>query len=45
MDTEELKNLGPLAALVGVWDGDKGDDVARTTRRPATGSGTAASGR
>ncbi len=25
---ETLKNLGPLAALVGIWEGDKGDDVA-----------------
>ncbi|MGE0616109.1 MAG: heme-binding beta-barrel domain-containing protein [Bacteriovoracia bacterium] len=25
---EILKNLGPLAPLVGVWEGNKGDDVA-----------------
>jgi hypothetical protein len=25
---DEIKNLGPLAALAGVWEGDKGDDKA-----------------
>jgi hypothetical protein len=35
MDTAELKNLGPLAALVGVWEGDKGDDVAPAVDRAA----------
>jgi hypothetical protein len=26
MDEIALKNLGPLAALAGTWEGDKGDD-------------------
>jgi hypothetical protein len=25
---DNIKNLGPLAALAGVWEGDKGDDKA-----------------
>jgi hypothetical protein len=25
---DDIKNLGPLAALAGVWEGDKGDDKA-----------------
>ena len=28
MTDDETKNLGPLGALVGVWEGDKGDDIA-----------------
>ncbi|MCG8425545.1 MAG: heme-binding beta-barrel domain-containing protein [Proteobacteria bacterium] len=30
---EELDNLGPLAALVGVWEGEKGNDVAPSDAR------------
>lgn len=30
---EILKNLGPLAALAGVWEGEKGDDVAPSDDR------------
>ncbi len=25
---DDIKNLGPLATLAGVWEGDKGDDKA-----------------
>ncbi|NOY90245.1 MAG: FABP family protein, partial [Deltaproteobacteria bacterium] len=36
MNDEERKNLGPLAALVGVWEGDRGMDVAPgADREPA----------
>ena len=28
MSEEIIKNLGPLAALAGKWEGDKGDDIA-----------------
>jgi hypothetical protein len=28
MDQNELKNYGPLAALIGKWEGKKGDDFA-----------------
>ncbi len=28
MTDEIIKNLGPLAALAGTWEGDKGDDTA-----------------
>ena len=28
MDSDLIKQLGPLAALAGVWEGDKGADVA-----------------
>ncbi|MGE4232905.1 MAG: heme-binding beta-barrel domain-containing protein [Bacteriovoracia bacterium] len=28
MNNELLEQLGPLANLVGVWEGDKGDDIA-----------------
>ncbi len=28
MDLDLTKQLGPLAALAGVWEGDKGSDVA-----------------
>lgn len=28
MSDDEIENLGPLAALVGTWEGDKGADVA-----------------
>ena len=27
------KNLGPLGALVGTWEGDKGDDTAPSDDR------------
>lgn len=37
MDAHNPKNLGPLALLVGVWEGDKGIDIApahdRTTKQ------------
>jgi hypothetical protein len=33
MDMDAIKNLGPLAALAGVWEGDKGDDVAPSDDR------------
>lgn len=29
MSTEIIQNLGPLAGLVGTWEGDKGIDIAR----------------
>lgn len=35
MSEEIIKNLGPLAPLAGVWEGNKGDDVA-----PADDRGT-----
>jgi hypothetical protein len=28
MDAKELKEYGPLGALIGRWQGDKGDDIA-----------------
>ncbi len=28
MSEEIIKNLGPLAPLAGVWEGEKGDDTA-----------------
>ncbi|MCP9454932.1 MAG: hypothetical protein NNA18_02335 [Nitrospira sp.] len=28
MDSDVIKPLGPLAPLAGVWEGDKGADVA-----------------
>ncbi len=33
MNTDIIKNLGPLAGLVGIWEGDKGDDVAPSDDR------------
>jgi len=33
MSDDLLKYLGPLAALAGVWEGDKGDDVAPSDDR------------
>jgi hypothetical protein len=33
MNEVALKNLGPLAALAGIWEGDKGDDVAPDDNR------------
>lgn len=33
MSEELLKHLGPLAALAGVWEGDKGVDVAPDDNR------------
>ncbi len=29
MSDEIIKNLGPLASLAGIWEGDKGIDVSR----------------
>ncbi len=29
MDEQIIKNLGPLAALAGIWEGDQGIDVSR----------------
>ncbi|MBX7149160.1 heme-binding beta-barrel domain-containing protein [bacterium] len=31
--TLDIKNLGPLAVLAGVWEGDKGDDTAPSDDR------------
>ena len=36
IDANVVKNLGPLAALVGKWAGDKGVDVAPSPRGPIT---------
>jgi hypothetical protein len=36
IDFDVVKNLGPLAALVGKWDGDAGIDVAPSPRGPIT---------
>lgn len=33
MDAKEMKQLGPLAALAGVWEGDKGADKAPSDDR------------
>lgn len=33
MTDEILKNLGPLAHLAGIWEGDKGDDTAPSDDR------------
>lgn len=33
MEDARLTHLGPLAALAGVWEGDKGDDVAPSDER------------
>jgi hypothetical protein len=33
MNLEVVRNLGPLAPLVGVWEGDKGDDTAPSDDR------------
>lgn len=33
MNTDSMKDLGPLASLVGVWEGDKGADVAPSDDR------------
>jgi hypothetical protein len=33
MNDDLTRNLGPLASLAGVWEGDKGDDVARSDER------------
>lgn len=33
MTTELLGQLGPLAALAGIWEGDKGDDIAPSDDR------------
>ena len=35
MTDEIIKNLGPLTPLVGVWEGDEGEDIA-----PSGGRGT-----
>lgn len=36
MSEEMLKNLGPLAALVGNWKGDKGIDISRIHSKETT---------
>ena len=33
MSADSLKRLGPLASLAGIWEGDKGDDVAPSDDR------------
>ena len=33
MDDAVIKNLGPLAGLAGVWEGEKGDDIAPDDNR------------
>jgi hypothetical protein len=33
MDSDLIKQLGPLATLAGVWEGDKGADVAPSDDR------------
>ena len=33
MTDEIIKNLGPLAPLAGIWEGEKGDDVAPSDDR------------
>lgn len=33
MTDEIIKNLGPLATLAGIWEGDKGDDTAPSDDR------------
>ncbi len=33
MTDEIIKNLGPLAPLAGIWEGDKGDDTAPSDNR------------
>ena len=33
MNTDLAKQLGPLASLAGVWEGNKGDDVAPSDDR------------
>lgn len=33
MEAEIIKNLGPLKHLVGIWEGDKGDDIAPDNQR------------
>jgi len=33
MTQEVMDNLGPLAALAGIWEGDKGDDTAPSDDR------------
>ena len=33
MTQETMENLGPPAALVGIWEGDKGDDIAPSDDR------------
>ena len=30
---DDIKNLGPLASLAGIWEGDKGDDIAPDDNR------------
>ncbi len=32
-NSEIIKNLGPLAPLAGIWEGDKGDDIAPSDDR------------
>lgn len=33
MSNDVIKNLGPLAALAGTWEGEKGDDIAPSDDR------------
>ena len=33
MTDEIIKNLGPLAPLAGIWEGNKGDDTAPSNDR------------
>ncbi|MBI3395827.1 MAG: FABP family protein, partial [Spirochaetia bacterium] len=33
MDNEAIKRLGPLGALAGIWEGEKGDDTAPSDDR------------
>ena len=37
MHDENITNLGPLATLAGIWEGEKGDDISPDTKR-STGS-------
>ena len=43
LTAEEIKELGPLAALVGTWEGDKGTDVAPSDADGPQDRGTATS--
>ena len=40
---EEIINLGPLAALVGTWEGERGTDVAPSDADGPQDRGTATS--
>ena len=41
--SEAMRNLGPLAALVGTWEGTKGKDVAPSDTKGPDDRGTAKS--